>query len=470
MTSKVRLAVVAASLLFTAALLAATPHSDARPFADAAERHGWLVNVAERDADVAVALTNDSGDRVYVSLLDRPAGAANAIALLYENGQPVGARATGSSGAGAYDIRILPGVYSDEEQILSAVAAIDAGPELRKQLTSALATVRDAITLAATSCCGQTQDGYKNTFPCCAPGTGNCTWFVESQTPGDNNFDFNGQRPRDAYTWLSLGYSSPFNPNNPMSFGGTIPAVGGVLVLTKITGRPQGHVAKITAIQSNGTVSVREQNCDLTCTRDKTYDAAFLRTNLAGYIYSTGSAPAWWFQAIAGSKVGDATIVDDYTFSDHYSFNAEGPGHAASFNGGLRAWGTGSTGAYNNYFHYTATKSGSSVNSGKWAFNIATAGLYAVEAYIPNTTTITATRARYKVASSSGVSYSAALNQSTNRGKWVKVMNPAHAQGWWRFATGTGGGIRLEDNYGTNSPEDGKMIGFDALRFTYEGN
>lgn len=296
------------------------------------------------------------------------------------------------------------------------------------------------------ACCSDS-DSYANTYPCC-PTYGNCTWKAERDRSGNNNFYFSGSG-RDAYKWMTLArqYTS-------YGQGGTIPAVGAVLVASDDVGSGLGHVGTVKQINSNGSVVLKEQNCGLTCTRDKTYDTTWLRQYLAGYIYTGSSAPTPTAKSI--SSTGQ-TIIEDYsTTTNVFNFAGYGPGSFMSSNGGQRAWGR-STAGLGGCMHYVLSKSGSSENYGRWRATIQTAGLYEIQAWIPNTTLAAATSVRYDV----GGVLSLAINQSTNRNQWVRVRNPGRSDGYWNLGVGTYS-IFLRDNANASANQ---RIAFDAIKF-----
>jgi surface antigen len=294
--------------------------------------------------------------------------------------------------------------------------------------------------------CGET-DTYANSYSCCSAPYGNCTWKTEERRAGDNNFIFTGSG-RDAYKWMSLAWS-----NTSYGAGGTMPQVGAVLVASKLYGTV-GHVATVTSIGSNGSVTVVEQNCSLSCTRTKTYDATWLRTNKAGYIYK-GSAPTPTARNIAASG---ETIIDDFNFSGTYNFSTFGPGSPMSFNDSYRSWGSSSSGL-NSFMHYVTSRSSSStaLNFGRWRANIQTAGVYELQAWIPNSTKAGATSLKYDV----NGTFSVAIDQTATRGTWVRLKKPGTSTGYWSFQTGLHS-VYLADTYAGTS---GQSIAFDALRF-----
>lgn len=317
----------------------------------------------------------------------------------------------------------------------------------------------------AASCCGIT-DSYSNSYACCDGNTlGNCTWYAEMRTPGANNFYFDGSN-RNAYRWLTKAHD--YNAATS-SIGGTIPVAGAVVMLTTKYAAGTGHVAYIESVNSDGSINVREQNyCDPGCTLQKTYTVDQLRQYLGGYIYPSTTRPSPTPKWINGTY-GVQTSVDDHNRTNVFNFSAEGPGFFSSYNSANgvneRMWGTG--GFSTGYFHWMAASTSTSLNSGKWAIDIGAAGSYKIEAFIPNDTLITATRARYKVAMNGPIVYSSPVNQSANRGAYVQVLNPNRVDGLWYFPAGAAGnGVRLEDNYGGNNPESGVNIALDALRFT----
>jgi surface antigen len=312
-------------------------------------------------------------------------------------------------------------------------------------------------TLKAASCtgCPGETDGFTNSYPCCTT-FGNCTWKCEQLRSGADNFFFTGSG-RDAYKWMDLEYSTA---GQSYAQGGSIPAAGAVIVMIQsyCTSCQLGHVATVQSIGADGSVTVTEQNCGSTCGRTNTFSTTTLRTYLAGYIYNSSSTPNPTAKAVS-STIGTETIIDDYNFSNAYNFLAKGPGTKESFNGGYRAWMTSSTGAFNSWSHATRT-SASHVNMGRWQASIGTAGVYEVQAYIPNSSFAVATAARYRV---DGVQ-SSPLDQSTVSG-WVKVVNPNRGDGNWSLSSGS----RAVELYDSESGTAGKWLGFDALKFIRRG-
>jgi surface antigen len=312
-------------------------------------------------------------------------------------------------------------------------------------------------TLKAASCtgCPGETDSFTNSYPCCDT-FGNCTWKCEQMRSGADNFFFTGSG-RDAYKWMDLEYSTA---GQSYAQGGNIPAAGAVIVMIQgyCASCQLGHVATVQSVGSDGSVTVVEQNCGATCGRTNTFSTTTLRTYLAGYIYNSSSTPNPAAKAVS-STIGAETIIDDYNFSDVYNFLAKGPGTQESFNGGYRAWFTSSTGAYNSWMHATKT-SVSHVNMGRWQSSIGTAGVYEVQAYIPNSNFAVATAARYRV---DGVQ-SSPVDQSTVSG-WVKIVNPNRADGNWSL----GSGSRAVELYDNESGTAGKWLGLDALKFIRRG-
>ncbi|MEP6743710.1 MAG: CHAP domain-containing protein, partial [bacterium] len=339
-----------------------------------------------------------------------------------------------------------PGLGKIEAVIVSLVVGLGSGStELASSVQDLLSNSPDVPQVQI--CCGET-DPSTNTYPCCSAGTGNCTWKSEERRSGSNNFVFGGAGTgRDAYRWMSLARQYTSNAQ-----GGNIPVVGAVLVAIASYGGV-GHVGTVSSINSDGSVMLVEQNCDTTCTRTHTYDITWLRTYLAGYIYNGSSPPIPTPKNVGTGE----TIVDDFNFSNTYNFLASGPGATVSWNSNERAWGTSSTGAYNNWMHYTTTRTGLSENAGQWSVNVLNAGTYEIQAYVPNNNTATANSARYKV---NGV-YSTAVNQAANNGVWVKLSNPSRTDGNWSLGTGVQS-VELADTDGGSS---GLFLGFDAIKF-----
>jgi surface antigen len=331
------------------------------------------------------------------------------------------------------------------EILLETLAIGSGGPtDLRIDTTGA-----GGFSPKSTSCanCGET-DSSANPYSCC-PTMGNCTWKAEQMRSGDNNFSFGGVSNRDAYRWMSLAATS-----SGFAQGGTIPTVGAVMVFIDDFGG-RGHVATVKGILADGGVSVTEQRCDETCTEDRDYGKADLVKYLAGYIYTGSSAPAPLAKTI--SSTGE-TVIPDYTSTSSYYFGTYGPGCAMSYNGGERMWGTFAVGL-GGYMHFICSKTGTSENFGRWRALIQTTGLYEIQAWIPNSTTlVTATGVKYEV----NGTLSSAINQATSRGKWVKISNPGHVNGYWSFSGGVRYNIYLRD---TNNGIAGQFIAFDDIKF-----
>jgi phosphodiesterase/alkaline phosphatase D-like protein len=336
------------------------------------------------------------------------------------------------------------------DNLIKSLSTASSGPTALPFDIKSLSTGQGEFTVLVQGCCGET-DPSANTYPCCEP-TGNCTWKSEEMRPGGDNFRFSGPGTgRDAYRWMSLArqYTS-------YAQGGNIPVVGAVLVLVAIDGLGGlGHVATVSSINSDGSVTVIEQNCGSTCTRTQTYSTTWLRTYIAGYIYNGSLHPSPTPKAIGGGE----TIVDDFNWSNVYHFLAKGPGSFMSWNRNERAWGTSGTGAYNGWMHFIKTRASSSEseNSGRWDVNIQAAGYYEIQAYIPNNTYATATGARYRVDGT----YSKEVNQNANRGLWVKISNPGRSDGYWYLSSGVKS-IELADTDGGGVDQ---WLAFDALKF-----
>ena len=290
-------------------------------------------------------------------------------------------------------------------------------------------------------------DTSTNPYPCCSR-YGNCTWKAEQIRPGSNNFSFQNTSGRHAYRWMSLaraytGYAQ----------GGTIPVPGAVLVAISAYGG-YGHVGTVKSIGTDGSVAIVEQNCNVSCTRTKSYSAQWLRANLAGYIYEGTSAPTPKAKVI--SKTG-STTMEDFNFSNVYNFTTYGPGSPMSFNSDERAWGTSDKGS-NSYMHFVRSKTGSTENYGRWRASIQEAGSYDVHAWIPDSQYSGATAIQYEV----GGVLTARINQSTNRGKWVK-LTPASGGSTFRATSSGVYSVYLKDNANSTS---GQWIAFDAVKFT----
>lgn len=335
-----------------------------------------------------------------------------------------------------------------EEVIRSVVVGDRRGPTYLPLHMRSL----ESYTTQSASCssCGET-DAYSNNYSCCAP-KGNCTWKCEERRSGANNFYFGGVSGRDAYKWMSLT-----EDKTTYAQGGTMPQVGAVLATIDDVGGV-GHVATVTSINTNGAVTVAEQNCPTssfpgTCTQSKTYATSWLLTNIAGYIYNSSSAPTPTAKSISAS--GETTI-EDFTFSNTHNFSTYGPGCTMSFNNGYRAWGTSTSGS-NGCMHYIRSRSGSYENYGRWRNTIQQTGLYEMQAFIPNSTLAGSTSIVYDI----NGTFSSAINQSTNRGRWVKLRNPGRVDGNWSLGTGTYN-VYLADNYASTA---GQWIAFDAIKF-----
>lgn len=326
-------------------------------------------------------------------------------------------------------------------------------PELSRSAASASGP--SVITARGSTCvgCASETDSYTNTYECCAP-KGNCTWKTEQVRSGSDNFKFGGTGTgRDAYRWMDLQFSKP---SRSYAQGGTIPAVGAVVVLIKgYLSSSVGHVATVTSIGSTGSISVTEQLCGSRCGQSTTIATSTLRTYLGGYIYNSSSPPSPSTRSLA-TTVGSTTVVDDYTFTNIYNFTTVGPGTKETFNGGNMAWFTsGGSTTYNNWMHATRTST-SQINMGYWKVGVGASGVYELQAYIPNNTFATATAARYRV----DLVLSSPINQGTTKG-WVKIVNPGRSDGNWSLSSGTRS-VQLFDTQGGTS---GKWLAFDALKF-----
>jgi surface antigen len=312
-------------------------------------------------------------------------------------------------------------------------------------------------------CCDVTDSGT-NGYPCCGGDTGNCTWYCEYAASGSNNFSFGGQYGH-AYMWLEHAWNSGY------SVGGTIPEVGAIMVL-RCDWYGYGHVAWVSSVNGDGSITVNEQNWCSTCTQSKSYSANTLRGYLGGYIYRDGSRPDATSKDVYGYYTGQITTIDDFNFNSTYNFQTYGPGQSISCSyGNHRGWQrSGGLGyGYNNYYHYTVTQTGSCINYGKWEMIIRNTGVYEIQAFIPGNHA-TATRARYKVCWYTGsywtTTYSNGVDQNNTYDTWVKLTNPNRGDGNWYFSANSSTPyVKLEDNYGGNSPESGRYLGFDAIRF-----
>jgi surface antigen len=301
-----------------------------------------------------------------------------------------------------------------------------------------------ALPISACTNCNET-DSYANSYGCCST-KGNCTWKAERDRSGANNFSFSGSN-RDAYRWMTLArqYTS-------YAQGGTIPTIGSVLVAIDDYGG-LGHVGTVTAINSNGSIVLSEQNCGATCSRTQTYATSWLLRYIAGYIYPGSTAPT-----VTARTVGTSgeTVIEDYNFSNVYNFGTFGPGSFMSFNANERAWGT-STEGLSGCLHWVLSKTGSSENYGQWRAATQAAGLYEIQAWIPNSTSAAAISIKYEL----GGVQSSPINQSTNHNRWVQIRYPLRSDGYWNLAAGSYS-VYLRDNANGSANQ---RIAFDAIKF-----
>ena len=347
----------------------------------------------------------------------------------------------------------------DPAAIVSILESIVIGEEGPTKLPLDFSDPGATSALAKTSSCpgctaaNTDSDTYTNGYPRCCTTHGNCTWKCEQMRSGSNNFSFGGVSGRHAYRWMTLA-----RQHTSYALGGTIPTVGAVVVAGKSVG-PYGHVATVTSIGSNGSITVSEQNCDYTCTQPKTYDLAWLRTHLAGYIYSSSTAPSATPKTVASSG---ETVIEDHSGTNIYHFSTSGPGSFMSFNGNERSWGTHSTGSSGSFMHFVLSRTGTAENTGQWRGQFLQGGTYELQAWIPNNSYAAATSLQYEV----GGLLSSRINQSTNKGKWVKISNPARSDGNW-VAGGAGNySVTVRD---TSNSTAGQSIAFDAIKWIRRG-
>lgn len=304
--------------------------------------------------------------------------------------------------------------------------------------------------------CGET-DAYRNPYSCDICDFGNCVWKCEQSRIG-GNFDFTSIPNQNAFRWMTLEKEVIDRTNAPRyPTGGTIPKVGAVIVYGTTIGTA-GHVATITGINSNGSITVREQNCSTSCTIDGTKTPSYLIRHKVGYIYNGNTAPHPTPKEITGA-IGALTVIDDYNLtSSVYNFGTYGPGAKMSgVNSGERAWGVDASGL-NGCMHFIKSKSGSPENTCIWAFRILSAGVYEVHAYIPDNSKADATSVSYRV----GGFQSVAINQRANRGRYVRLVNPTRPDGNWSFVTGATSEVATGDGF-TGGTE--QIIAADAIRF-----
>jgi len=296
-------------------------------------------------------------------------------------------------------------------------------------------------------CC--VNDYNYNYLPCCDT-KGNCTWYCEFKaTEGqvDKPADFPDYG--HAYMWIWDAYS---RSSKKYPVGATIPEIGCIVVFdTSYPGSgSRGHVAYVTAVNSNGSITIAEQGCDQFCGQTTPIGTSTLRSYLAGYIYRDGSRPEPSAKACSGT-IGVETIIDDFNFSNSYYFQTYGPGFAYTDPlGAGRAyeWGT-YNGGNNYYFHWTYTRS-SSQSYGKWKFSISTAGNYDIYAYIPSVNG-TADAANYYL---DGTSIGT-INQLNYSNIFVRIGTTTRS-----LSAGTHTLILYDHLSGTS----GKYLAFDAIK------
>lgn len=314
----------------------------------------------------------------------------------------------------------------------------------------------DASVMYVTTCCTGYTDPTNNGYPCCSP-PGNCTWYCEYKISGADSFPTYG----DAYMWM---YFARYSTTKTYSTGGTIPKAGAIAVFDTNYGSV-GHVAYVSSIGSNGSITVSEEGCPNVCPRTAIYTTTDIYQKLAGYIYVSGT-PTSTAKSCSGSSVGATTYIDDFNFSNVYNFYTYGPGRRYNDNNG---WGWGMEGydgnGYNNHYHWTHTRS-TQVCYGMWKFTVTNEGAYELQAYVPGIHS-TANNVRYNVywwkGTANGYTYSNGINQglSGNKKTFQKIVNPDRTDGYWYFKTATTYYIYLYDNYGGTS---GYEMGLDAIK------
>ncbi|MGE5342210.1 MAG: CHAP domain-containing protein [Candidatus Omnitrophota bacterium] len=276
---------------------------------------------------------------------------------------------------------------SDILKISDLIQTVSLGIYGPTQLTFDPASI-DYPFAPVSGCCPDYND-KNNLYSCsCARGAGNPAWCCEYRyKSGETNFPSYGL----PFQWIYKSFK-----NNEITYpvGGTIPIEKAIVVFKKYKICADGHVAYITKVNNDGSIIVEEQLCGAGCKiNSKTYLAADLRDNLAGYIYAD-KEPIIQPKIIPANFIGSETVVDDYNFSNKYNFQAHGPGYNYDTKvPDAYGWGISKEG-YNNYFHYLVRNnksykseplddSYSPQNNGEWRFQINNEGEYEIFAYIP---------------------------------------------------------------------------------------
>jgi len=164
--------------------------------------------------------------------------------------------------------------------------------------------------------------------------------------------------------------------------------------------------------------------------------------------YANINSMAWADYARSSQPAYSNTVIDDIYYN--HGFYIYNQGTAL-----MRYYRDMKTGGYNNHFWYTITCPTSTLDTCyvTWTPTLASTGKYTVSAYIPNSTNVTCTSARYKIYYSGGSS-TVIINQSSNKGTWVSLgtflFNPANQHY-----------VRLGDGTGTQ----GQKIAFDAVKW-----
>jgi len=164
--------------------------------------------------------------------------------------------------------------------------------------------------------------------------------------------------------------------------------------------------------------------------------------------YQNINSMAWSASSETTQPTYSNTIIDDVYYNHGFYLYNQGVSLMRYFRDNI-------SGGYNGHFWWTLTSAATALDTCyvTWTPTLTTTGYYTVSAYVPNSTNVTATSARYKVYYSGG-STTVIKNQATQLGQWVSLgsflFNPANQHY-----------VRLGDGSGIQS----QKVAFDAVKW-----
>ncbi|HPI30052.1 MAG TPA: C39 family peptidase [Bacteroidales bacterium] len=164
--------------------------------------------------------------------------------------------------------------------------------------------------------------------------------------------------------------------------------------------------------------------------------------------YQNINSMAWSASSETTQPTYSNTIIDDNHYDHGFYIYNQGVSHMRYFRDNI-------SGGYNGHFWWTYTSAATTLDTCyvTWTPTLTNTGYYTVSAYVPNSTNVTATTARYKVYYSGG-STTVIKNQATQLGQWVSLgsflFNPANQH---YVRVGDGSGIL------------GQKVAFDAVKW-----